>query len=145
MQSSLHCWYESFLIFRWWRKINFTEKLPFARDRMVECYFWVLGLYFEPQHSLARKILNQIFAFMITLDDIYDVYGTVEELVIFTDAIERLLILLSSGFIEQMIPLIIFTGIQINMTLQVQVGSQCCRSATRIHEVFLWSPFGYFY
>ncbi|KAL1819424.1 hypothetical protein DCAR_0415690 [Daucus carota subsp. sativus] len=76
-------------ITRWWRKINFTEKLPFARDRMVECYFWVLGLYFEPQHSLARKILNQIFAFMITLDDIYDVYGTVEELVIFTDAIER--------------------------------------------------------
>ena len=61
---------------------------------MVECYFWVLGLYFEPQHFLARKILNQIFAFMITLDDIYDVYGTVEELVIFTDAIERLLIVI---------------------------------------------------
>lgn len=78
--------------------------MPFARDRMVECYFWVLGLYFEPQHSLARKILNQIFAFMITLDDIYDVYGTVEELEIFTDAIERLYLLSES--IEQVILLI---------------------------------------
>lgn len=74
---------------RWWTNFNFKEKLPFARDRWVECYFWGLGLYFEPQYALARTILTKVFSLMIVLDDIYDVYGTLEEVTLFTDAIDR--------------------------------------------------------
>ncbi|WOG97605.1 hypothetical protein DCAR_0416946 [Daucus carota subsp. sativus] len=77
-------------IYRWWEKFNFKEKLPFARDRWVECYFWGLGLYFEPQYALARTILTKVFSLMIVLDDIYDVYGTLEEVTLLTDAIDRL-------------------------------------------------------
>lgn len=74
---------------RWWTNFNLKEKLPFARDRWVECYFWVLGLYYEPQYALARAILTKIFSLMIVLDDIYDVYGTLEEVTLLTDAIDR--------------------------------------------------------
>lgn len=70
--------------------MDFARKLPFARDRMVECYFWIIGVYFEPQYCLARKILTKIVAMASTIDDIYDVYGTPEELELFTKAIERL-------------------------------------------------------
>ncbi|KAL8132290.1 hypothetical protein AgCh_007966 [Apium graveolens] len=77
-------------IYRWWKNFNFKEKLPFARDRWVECYFWVLGLYFEPQYALARSISTKVFSLMIVLDDIYDVYGTLEEVTLMTDAIDRL-------------------------------------------------------
>lgn len=55
----------------------------------MECYFWVLGLYFEPQYALARAMLTKIFSLMIVLDDIYDVYGTLEEVTLLTDAIDR--------------------------------------------------------
>ncbi|CAK9134282.1 unnamed protein product [Ilex paraguariensis] len=76
-------------ITRWWKDLDFSRKLPFARDRLVECYFWILGVYYEPQYFFARKILTKVIAMTSIVDDIYDVYGTLEELVLFTDAIER--------------------------------------------------------
>lgn len=74
---------------RWWKELDFANKLPFARDRVVECYFWILGVYFEPQYALARKIMTKVIAMTSVIDDIYDVYGTHEELVLFTEAAER--------------------------------------------------------
>ncbi|KAM3750008.1 hypothetical protein ACB098_04G004700 [Castanea mollissima] len=76
-------------ITRWWKDLDFATKLPFARDRIVECYFWILSVYFEPQYSLARKILTKAISMTSILDDIYDAYGTLEELEPFTEAIER--------------------------------------------------------
>ncbi|XP_050247221.1 sesquiterpene synthase 2-like [Quercus robur] len=76
-------------ITRWWKDLDFATKLPFARDRVVECYFWIVAVYFEPQYSLARKILTKVISLTSILDDIYDVYGTLEELEPFTEAIER--------------------------------------------------------
>ncbi|KAF7129345.1 hypothetical protein RHSIM_Rhsim10G0194800 [Rhododendron simsii] len=73
----------------WWKDLDFARKLPFARDRVVECYFWILEVYFEPQYFRARRILTKVTALTSIIDDIYDVYGTLEELVLFTDAIER--------------------------------------------------------
>ncbi|GMP65566.1 hypothetical protein CsSME_00026301 [Camellia sinensis var. sinensis] len=40
-------------------------------------------------HSLTRKILFRVTALTSIIDDIYDVYGTLEEHVLFTDAVER--------------------------------------------------------
>ncbi|KAL0362767.1 UNVERIFIED_CONTAM: Beta-caryophyllene synthase [Sesamum calycinum] len=74
---------------RWWKDLDFKNKLPFVRDRMVECYFWALGVYFEPQYQVARKILAKVLALATTVDDIYDVYGTFDELRMFTHAIQR--------------------------------------------------------
>ncbi|XP_058195773.1 (-)-germacrene D synthase-like [Rhododendron vialii] len=76
-------------ITRWWKNLDFANKLPFARDRLVEGYFWILGVYFEPQYILARRIITKVFSVTSIIDDIYDVYGTLEELVLFTDAIQR--------------------------------------------------------
>ncbi|KAB1224296.1 (-)-germacrene D synthase [Morella rubra] len=76
-------------ITRWWKDIDLARKLPFIRDRVVECYFWILGVYFEPEYSLARRILTKVITMISVMDDIYDVYGTFEELEVFTKAIER--------------------------------------------------------
>ncbi|KAI8001047.1 (-)-germacrene D synthase, partial [Camellia lanceoleosa] len=73
----------------WWKKREIATKLPFARDRLVECYFWILGVYFEPKYSVVRSFMTKIIALASVIDDIYDVYGTLEELQLFTDAIER--------------------------------------------------------
>ncbi|KAL4312656.1 hypothetical protein GQ457_01G005450 [Hibiscus cannabinus] len=76
-------------ISRWWKDLDFESKLPFARNRLVEGYFWILGVYFEPQYSFAREILTKVIVMASTMDDIYDVHGTFEELQLFTDAMER--------------------------------------------------------
>ncbi|KAJ8622266.1 hypothetical protein MRB53_030795 [Persea americana] len=74
---------------RWWKSWDSAAKLPFIRDRVVECYFWKLGVYFEPQYSQARKMLTKIISLTSIMDDIYDVHGTLEELEPYTDAIQR--------------------------------------------------------
>ncbi|CAL5341821.1 unnamed protein product [Camellia sinensis] len=61
----------------------------FARDRIVECYFWLLGVYFEPQYLFATGMLTKVIALTSIIYDIYDIYGTLEELALFTDAIKR--------------------------------------------------------
>ncbi|CAL2266064.1 unnamed protein product [Prunus armeniaca] len=76
-------------ITRWWKELDFEKKLPFARDRIVELYFWIVGVYFEPHYMATRKILTKVIALVSVLDDIYDAFGTYEELVIFTGAIDR--------------------------------------------------------
>ncbi|CAA2977597.1 terpene synthase 10-like [Olea europaea subsp. europaea] len=63
--------------------------LSFARDRLVECFFWTTGVIFEPQYEFCRKTLTKVNALVTTINDIYDVYGTLEELEVFTRIIER--------------------------------------------------------
>ncbi|XP_050365371.1 (-)-alpha-pinene synthase-like [Argentina anserina] len=76
-------------ITRWWKDLDFERRLPFARDRKVELFFWIVGVYFEPQYSVGRTFMTKVSILLTVLDDIYDAYGTFEELVIFTEAIDR--------------------------------------------------------
>nr|QWB49542.1 terpene synthase 8 [Aquilaria sinensis] len=75
-------------ISRWWKEMDIKRKFPFARHRIVECYFWILGIYFEPQYALGREITTKAIALISILDDIYDAYGTPKELELLTTAIE---------------------------------------------------------
>ncbi|XP_055816939.1 5-epi-aristolochene synthase 2-like isoform X2 [Solanum dulcamara] len=74
---------------RWWKDLDFAKKLSYARDRAVECYFWTIGVYFEPQYSQARVMLAKTIAIISIVDDTFDSYGIVKELDIYTDAIQR--------------------------------------------------------
>ncbi|TVU30124.1 hypothetical protein EJB05_21731 [Eragrostis curvula] len=84
----LHYQRELKTITRWWKDIDIESNLPFARDRIVECYWWMLGVYFEPCYSRGRAILTMVIAIVTLFDDIYDSYGTAEECEIFTKCIE---------------------------------------------------------
>ncbi|XP_060167938.1 (R)-linalool synthase TPS5, chloroplastic-like isoform X2 [Lycium barbarum] len=74
---------------KWWKSTSLAEKLSFSRDRLVEDFLWSVGLAFEPQHNYCRRMLTKVVALIVVIDDIYDVYGTLNELEIFTDAVER--------------------------------------------------------
>ncbi|XP_069155349.1 sesquiterpene synthase 9-like [Solanum lycopersicum] len=74
---------------RWWKDLDFANKIPYARDRLVECYFWILGVYFEPKYSRARKMMTKVLKITSVIDDTFDAYATYDELVAFTDAIQR--------------------------------------------------------
>ncbi|XP_042046644.1 (+)-sabinene synthase, chloroplastic-like [Salvia splendens] len=73
----------------WWNRLCLAEKLPFVRDRIVESYFWGVGLFEPSQYGYQRKASAKMIMLATVIDDIYDVYGTVEELQLFTDAFQR--------------------------------------------------------
>ncbi|KAF7141507.1 hypothetical protein RHSIM_Rhsim06G0194700 [Rhododendron simsii] len=74
---------------RWWKDLDVAGKLPFARDRLVEMYFWILGVY-EPHYILAIRNLTKVMCLTSIIDDMYDASNaTIEELVLFNDAIQR--------------------------------------------------------
>ncbi|CAA3011504.1 vetispiradiene synthase 2-like [Olea europaea subsp. europaea] len=80
---------ELYEVSRWWKDLDLVSKLPYARDRVVECFFWAMGVYHEPQYSIARIMLTKTIAMTSIIDDTYDAYGTVDELEVFTEAIMR--------------------------------------------------------
>ncbi|CAA3014355.1 isoprene synthase, chloroplastic-like [Olea europaea subsp. europaea] len=73
----------------WWKDVGLANKLYFARDRLMESFFWSVGMVFEPQFSECTKGLTKVAKLITIIDDVYDVYGSLEELEQFTDAIER--------------------------------------------------------
>ncbi|KAG9146575.1 hypothetical protein Leryth_014597 [Lithospermum erythrorhizon] len=74
---------------RWFKETRIIENLTFTRDNMVSCFFWTVGMLDEPQYSNIRRTLTKIIVFIDMIDDVYDVYGTLDELELFTDAILR--------------------------------------------------------
>ncbi|CAN1347213.1 Probable terpene synthase 3 [Linum perenne] len=77
------------LLTKWWIELDTPAKLPYARDKLVESYFWALGTMWEPKYSLARQFLTKITQIGTLLDDTYDVHGTIDELELFTSSIRR--------------------------------------------------------
>ncbi|XP_062028591.1 tricyclene synthase EBOS, chloroplastic-like [Rosa rugosa] len=76
-------------ISRWWKDTGLAKKLSFSRDRLMELFFWSVGIVSEPQFNDVRKGITKVSALITTIDDVYDVYGTLDELELFTSVVER--------------------------------------------------------
>ncbi|KAL7160546.1 hypothetical protein ABFS83_01G103400 [Erythranthe nasuta] len=72
----------------WWEKTSIAKILPFARERVVENYLWTTGM-FDPQYGYSRIMATKVIALITVIDDVFDVYGTLEELQIFNEVIQR--------------------------------------------------------
>lgn len=60
----------------------------------MECFFWALGMVNEARHSKLREGITKAFYLVTVIDDVYDVYGTLDELELFTNIVERFDLLL---------------------------------------------------
>ncbi|XP_020100943.1 terpene synthase 10-like [Ananas comosus] len=74
---------------RWWSNLGLWEKLSFSRDRLAENYLWPVGWAFEPKNSTFRLAQTKANCLITAIDDIYDVYGSLDELELFTEAVDR--------------------------------------------------------
>ncbi|MCL7046427.1 hypothetical protein MKW94_020067 [Papaver nudicaule] len=74
---------------RWWRDLALHESLSFARNRLVECFFWNIGFNSESEFGNLRKQMTKICNLVSVIDDVYDVYGSLDALKMFTEAIQR--------------------------------------------------------
>ena len=57
----------------------------------MENFLWTVGVIFEPQYGYCRRMLTKVNTLITIIDDVYDVYGTMDELELFTDVVDRLL------------------------------------------------------
>ncbi|XP_038900957.1 terpene synthase 10-like [Benincasa hispida] len=73
----------------WWKNTELGQKLSFARDQLMENFYWTIGIGFEAELTYFRRMGTKIVSLITMIDDVYDVYGTLEELKLFTNAIER--------------------------------------------------------
>ncbi|MCL7040336.1 hypothetical protein MKW94_007351 [Papaver nudicaule] len=73
---------------RWWRDLALHESLSFARNRLVECFFWNIGFNSEPEFGNLRKQMTKVCNLVTVIVDVYDVYGSLDELKMFTEAIQ---------------------------------------------------------
>lgn len=69
--------------------MGLANKLSFARDRLMESFFWAVGMVPQPQYDECRIALTKVVNLITILDDIYDVYGSPQELQQFTDAVDK--------------------------------------------------------
>ena len=63
--------------------------MSFTRDRIVENYLWALGANSRQDLEFFRKHMTRIVSLITIIDDVYDLYGTSEELKLFTEVIDR--------------------------------------------------------
>ncbi|XP_022927129.1 uncharacterized protein LOC111434068 [Cucurbita moschata] len=73
----------------WWKKTGLCEELKFARDQPLKWYICSMAFLADPMFSEERVELTKCISFIYLIDDIYDVYGSLEELRLFTKAIQR--------------------------------------------------------
>jgi Terpene synthase family, metal binding domain len=76
-------------IYRWWKDLGLIRELTFARDQIQKWYLWSMTVLPGPQFSKHRLEITKATSFIYLIDDIFDIMGTVEELTLFTQAINR--------------------------------------------------------
>ncbi|CAL9167758.1 unnamed protein product [Musa hybrid cultivar] len=73
----------------WWRNTGLSQELRFARDQSLKWYVWSMTSLPNPKFSQHRLALTKVIAFVYLIDDIFDLKGSLDELRLFTDAINK--------------------------------------------------------
>ncbi|KAF8043192.1 hypothetical protein BT93_A1512 [Corymbia citriodora subsp. variegata] len=73
---------------RWWVNLG-LNKMDFCRDRLMEHFLWNALMVYEPQFGAFREMSTKITCMITLMDDVYDVFGSWEELQLLTKFIER--------------------------------------------------------
>ncbi|RVW13889.1 (3S,6E)-nerolidol synthase 1 [Vitis vinifera] len=88
MVQSIHQ-QELLQISKWWQDLGLAEELKFARDQPLKWHMWPMAVLPDPSLSEQRVELTKPISMIYIIDDIFDVHGTLDELTLFTEAVNR--------------------------------------------------------
>ena len=74
---------------RWWNGLGLAQELKLVRDQPLKWYMWTTALLTDPSFSEERIELAKPISLIYIIDDIFDLYGTIDELTLFTEAVNR--------------------------------------------------------
>ncbi|XP_038893757.1 (3S,6E)-nerolidol synthase 1 isoform X2 [Benincasa hispida] len=80
---------ELFQFKRWWKETGLGKTLPFARDQPLKWYICSLVCLIDPCFSDERIQLSKAVSFIYLIDDMFDVYGSLGQLTLFTEVVKR--------------------------------------------------------
>ncbi|XP_022941968.1 (3S,6E)-nerolidol synthase 1-like [Cucurbita moschata] len=74
---------------KWWKETGLAEELKFARDEPIIWYIASLVCLGDSCYSQQRLQLGKTISFVFLIDDLFDVFGNLNELTLFTEAVYR--------------------------------------------------------
>ncbi|XP_017218475.1 (3S,6E)-nerolidol synthase 1 [Daucus carota subsp. sativus] len=74
---------------RWWNDLGLAQELKLVRDQPLKWYMCTTALLTDPGFSEERIELAKPISLIYIIDDIFDLYGTIDELTLFTEAVNR--------------------------------------------------------
>uniref|UniRef100_A0A7N0V1R2 Terpene synthase metal-binding domain-containing protein n=1 Tax=Kalanchoe fedtschenkoi TaxID=63787 RepID=A0A7N0V1R2_KALFE len=74
--------------FTWWNNTGLAKEMKLARDQPMKWYIHS-AVASDPSHSQLRVNLAKIVSLVYIIDDIFDVYGSLDNLIVFTEAVKR--------------------------------------------------------
>ncbi|KAF5472097.1 hypothetical protein F2P56_008838 [Juglans regia] len=80
---------EIFQMSIWWKDVGLAQELKFARDQPLKWYIVSMACLTDPDLSEERVDLTKPISLIYIIDDIFDVHGTLEEVTLFTEAINK--------------------------------------------------------
>ncbi|MED6131503.1 hypothetical protein PIB30_010256 [Stylosanthes scabra] len=78
-----------YFLHRWWNGEAMLKEPQFAGYEALKWYMWSMTCFTDPRFSEQRVELTKCISLVYVIDDIFDVYGTLGHLVLFTDAVKR--------------------------------------------------------
>ncbi|XP_060195345.1 (3S,6E)-nerolidol synthase 1-like [Lycium barbarum] len=76
-------------VLKWWNELSVTQDLKLARSQPLKWYMWSIGALSDPRMSKERMELIKPISLVYLVDDIFDVYGKLPELTLFTEVVNR--------------------------------------------------------
>ncbi|KEH34358.1 (3S)-linalool/(E)-nerolidol/(E,E)-geranyl linalool synthase [Medicago truncatula] len=74
---------------KWWNELELAKEVKFSGYQPLKWYTWPMACFTDPNFSEQRIELTKPISLIYVIDDIFDVHGTLDQLTIFTDAINR--------------------------------------------------------
>ncbi|XP_059660943.1 (3S,6E)-nerolidol synthase 1-like [Cornus florida] len=74
---------------QWWDNLGLAKELKFARDQPLKWHMWSMAILTNSSFSEQRSELTKPISLIYIIDDIFDVHGTLDELTLFTEAVNR--------------------------------------------------------
>ncbi|KAG6696544.1 hypothetical protein I3842_09G152900 [Carya illinoinensis] len=76
-------------ISKWWGDLGLAKELKFARNQPLKWYICSMVCLVDPDLSDERVELTKPISLIYIIDDIFDVHGTLEEVTLFKEAINK--------------------------------------------------------
>ncbi|KAI3448892.1 hypothetical protein Pfo_005557 [Paulownia fortunei] len=72
----------------WWNGLGLTRELKSARSQPMKWHMWSMTVLLDPSWSFQRILLTKPISLVYIVDDIFDLYGTLDQLTLFTQAVK---------------------------------------------------------
>ncbi|KAF7843089.1 (3S,6E)-nerolidol synthase 1-like [Senna tora] len=80
---------EIYAVSKWWKDLGLAKDLKFGRDEPIKWYMWSMACLTDPCFSEERIEITKPLSLVYIIDDIFDVYASMDELSLFVDAVSR--------------------------------------------------------